>query len=168
MSSDVTVTLAGFVGTSPRLFTSESGTDYTSFRVAHTQRYHDRARGEWVDGRTTWFTVKAWRGVARNVASSLRKGDPVVVTGRLSLDEWTGPEGPRTTLVVEASALGPDLSRGEASFRPTVHRREELGPSEGPAAADASTSSPAAAEDPWEVPSPSEGEVAQPEAAVGA
>lgn len=125
MSSDVTVTLAGFVGTAPRLFTSGSGTDYTSFRVAHTQRYHDRARGEWVNGRTTWFTVKAWRGVARNVAASLRKGDPVVVAGRLSVDEWTGPEGPRMDLVVEASALGPDLTRGEASFRPTVRRRDE-------------------------------------------
>ncbi len=132
MSSDVTVTLAGFVGTNPRLFTSEHGADYTSFRVAHTHRYRDQARDEWVDGQTIWFTVKVWRGVARNVSSSLRKGDAVVVTGRLRVDEWTTPEGIRTSLVVEATALGPDLTRGEALLRRTVHRRELDGAAAGP------------------------------------
>ncbi len=125
MSSDITVTVAGFVGTTPRLFATQHGNDYTSFRVAHTRRQFDRERGEWVDGRTTWFTVKAWRAVARNVAASLRKGDPVVVSGRLTVDEWAGADGPRTDLVVEATALGPDLTRGEAQFRHTVHRRED-------------------------------------------
>ncbi|WP_123307446.1 single-stranded DNA-binding protein [Cellulomonas sp. PhB143] len=123
--SDVTVTLAGFVGTTPRLFTSQNGTAFTSFRIAATRRYLDRARGEWTDGRTLWFTVKAWRQTAENVASSLRKGDAVVVTGRLSVDEWAGAEGPRTDLVVEASALGPDLSRGTAHFAHRATRKAD-------------------------------------------
>ncbi|MBD5787219.1 single-stranded DNA-binding protein [Cellulosimicrobium terreum] len=128
MHGDVTVTLSGFVATSPTLFPSETGNDFTSFRMAQTRRYLDRERGEWVDGRTVWFTVKAWKNAARNVATSLHKGDPVVVTGRLAQDEWTGPDGaPRTSLVVEASALGPDLTLGEARFARTVHRREEVG-----------------------------------------
>jgi single-strand DNA-binding protein len=122
MGNDVTVTLAGFMGTNPKLFTSPTGNDFTSFRIASTTRYLDRTRGEWVDGRTIWFTVKAWRAMASNVAASLRKGDPVVVTGRLAVDEWTSPEGPRTNLVIEASALGPDLTRGRAQFQHTVHR----------------------------------------------
>ncbi|ARU52702.1 hypothetical protein CBR64_15875 [Cellulosimicrobium cellulans] len=127
MPGDVTVTLSGFVATTPTLFRSQSGNDFTSFRIAQTRRYLDRERGEWVDGRTLWFTVKAWKHVARNVALSLHKGDPVVVTGRLSLDEWDGPDGPRTSLVVEATALGPDLTLGEARFARTVHRREDDG-----------------------------------------
>jgi single-strand DNA-binding protein len=127
MPGDVTVTLSGFVATTPTLFRSQSGNDFTSFRIARTRRYLDRERGEWVDGRTLWFTVKAWKHVARNVALSLHKGDPVVVTGRLSLDEWDGPDGPRTSLVVEATALGPDLTLGEARFARTVHRREDDG-----------------------------------------
>ncbi|WP_431892012.1 single-stranded DNA-binding protein [Cellulosimicrobium funkei] len=125
MPGDVTVTLSGFVATTPTLFRSQSGNDFTSFRIAQTRRYLDRERGEWVDGRTLWFTVKAWKNTARNVALSLHKGDPVVVTGRLSLDEWDGPDGPRTSLVVEATALGPDLTLGEARFTRTVHRRDE-------------------------------------------
>jgi single-strand DNA-binding protein len=125
MPGDVTVTLSGFVATTPTLFRSQSGNDFTSFRIAQTRRYLDRERGEWVDGLTLWFTVKAWKNTARNVALSLHKGDPVVVTGRLSLDEWDGPDGPRTSLVVEATALGPDLTLGEARFTRTVHRRDD-------------------------------------------
>jgi single-strand DNA-binding protein len=134
MPGDVTVTLSGFVATTPTLFRSQSGNDFTSFRIAQTRRYLDRERGEWVDGRTLWFTVKAWKHVARNVALSLHKGDPVVVTGRLSLDEWDGPDGLRTSLVVEATALGPDLTLGEARFARTVHRREDDGARRGDAA----------------------------------
>ena len=125
MHGDVTVTLSGFVATTPTLFRSATGNDFTSFRIAQTRRYLDRERGEWVDGKTLWFTVKAWKNVARNVAVSLHKGDPVVVTGRLAVDEWDGPDGPRTSLVVEATALGPDLTLGEARFTRTVHRREK-------------------------------------------
>jgi single-strand DNA-binding protein len=125
MHGDVTVTLSGFVATTPTLFRSATGNDFTSFRIAQTRRYLDRERGEWVDGKTLWFTVKAWKNVARNVAVSLHKGDPVVVAGRLAVDEWDGPDGPRTSLVVEATALGPDLTLGEARFTRTVHRREK-------------------------------------------
>ncbi|SDS69538.1 single-strand DNA-binding protein [Paraoerskovia marina] len=122
---DVNVTLAGFVGTTPRLFTSQNGTPFTSFRVASTKRYLDRSSNAWVDGKTIWFTVKAWRQPATNVAESVRKGDAVVVTGRLAVDEWTADDGPRTDLVVEATALGPDLTRGTARFAHTVARRDE-------------------------------------------
>jgi len=154
MHGDVTVTLSGFVATSPTLFSSSTGTDFTSFRIAQTRRYLDRERGEWVDGRTLWFTVKAFKHVARNVATSLHKGDPVVVTGRLSVDEWTGPDGPRTSLVVEATALGHDLTLGESRFARTVHRREEtVGPAGGTDAAAADGADPAdGPEDPWRVP----------------
>lgn len=121
MSAKITVT--GWVGTQPRLFVSESGTSFTSFRLGSTKRYFDRVQDQWVDGATTWFTVKTWRTVAVNVAESLRKSDPVVVHGTLSTETWESPEGPRTTCVIEADSLGPDLARGQATFRHIVHHR---------------------------------------------
>jgi single-strand DNA-binding protein len=159
MHGDVTVTLSGFVATTPTLFTSPSGTDFTSFRIAQTRRYVDRERGEWVDGRTVWFTVKSFRHAARNVATSLHKGDPVVVTGRLSVDEWAGQDGPRTSLVVEATSLGHDLVLGESRFARTVHRRDDGGEGARGAAGgsrdagDGRTTAPGTAagdDDPWE------------------
>jgi single-strand DNA-binding protein len=120
-TNDLTVTLVGWVGTEPRHYTGATATPFTSFRMANTRRWFDRAQNAWADGRTEWFTVKVWRQSALNVASSLRKGDPVLVHGRLSTEQWESPEGPRTSLVLEALAIGPDLTYGRATFARTVH-----------------------------------------------
>jgi single-strand DNA-binding protein len=120
-TSDLTVTLVGWVGTEPKHYTGTGVTPFTSFRMANTRRYFDRAQNAWTDGRTEWFTVKVWRQSALNVASSLRKGDPVLVHGRLATEQWDGPDGQRTTLVLEALAIGPDLTYGRASFARTIH-----------------------------------------------
>ena len=92
-TSDPTLTLIGWVGTEPKHYTGASVTPFTSFRMATTRRWFDRAQNTWVDGRTEWFTVKSWRQTALNVASSLRKGDPVVVHGRFRLNEWSSENG---------------------------------------------------------------------------
>jgi len=43
----------------------------------------------------------------------LTKGDPVVVYGRLTLRSWTDKDGQaRNTYEIDASVVGPDLSRG--------------------------------------------------------
>lgn len=173
MSTDTKVTVAGWVGTQPKHFVSENGTDFTTFRLASTKRYYNRAEDRWVDGPTTWFTVKTWRTTALNVAESLRKSDPVVVHGSLSSDEWTSPEGPRTTFVIEADSLGPDLSRGQATFRHTVQTRPlgvgpdgpgQTSPDGGEHGLVADTSAPDDASsllqgsDPWTVHAPGDGD----------
>src|SRR5688500_11008744 len=86
-TNDLTVTLVGWVGTEPKHHTGASTTPCTSFRMANTRRYFDRAQNGWADGRTEWFTVKVWRQSALNVATSLRKGDPVLVHGRLATEQ---------------------------------------------------------------------------------
>ena len=141
MSTDTKVTVTGWVGTQPKHFVSESGTNFTSFRLASTKRFYNRADDAWVDGLTTWFTVKAWRSMAINIAESLRKSDPVLVHGTLTSETWESPDGPRTTIVIEADAVGPDLARGQATFRHTVHTK--VGEA-APGGADAPT-------DPWAV-----------------
>lgn len=121
MSIDTKITVSGWVGTQPRHVVTQNGTSFTVFRLGSTKRYFDRSQEAWVDGATTWYTVKSWRTAAVNVAESLRRSDPVVVHGTFATETWESPDGPRTTLVVEADALGPDLTRGQATFRHTVH-----------------------------------------------
>jgi len=151
--SEALTTLTGFVGDDPRQFVSATGTSFTTFRMATTRRFFDRTKGEWVDGQTLWFTVKSWRDMARNVAESLRKGEPVIATGVLGVDEWISPDGPRTSLVLEARAVGHDLSRGQARFARTIHRAapderdRTASAAEGPA--DAAQAEPPLADDPW-------------------
>ena len=134
------VTVVGWAATTPREITGR--VPFTSFRIATTPRYYDNSRGAWTDGHTEWLTVKVFRDVALNVAASVKKGEPVVVHGRLRTEEWESENGPRSGLVLEASALGHDLTRGRALFVRTVHAVpvEEAG--DAPAAG-------TGGEDPW-------------------
>ncbi|CAL8979672.1 Single-stranded DNA-binding protein [Cellulomonas sp. T2.31MG-18] len=134
MSTQSTLTITGWLGSDVKYSPGGDGAvPYAWFRLGATRRFYDRASGEWRDAATQWFTVKVWRHVAANVAQSLRKGDPVLVHGRFATDEWTGPDGPRTTLVIEADALGPDLTFGSSHFARTVSPGRDQTPEGAPA-----------------------------------
>ena len=86
------------------------------FRIAHNHRYRDQQSGEWTDGGTTYIDVSCWRSLAENVGFSLGKGSAVIVTGRLRSKERTlevaGSSEKRTFYEIEATTVGPVLSRG--------------------------------------------------------
>src|SRR5690606_32391744 len=111
----------------------------------------DPLTGQWRDGRTEWFTVKAFDELAENVAASLAKGTPVVVQGVLSTDTWMRDGQEQTTLVVTADLVGIDLRTGTAHFARVVRgvRLEE----EEVASAGSSRDSASDADVPsWEIP----------------
>lgn len=112
--NDLMVTAVGWAATKPKEFVG--GVPFTTFRLASTPRFYDSRQGVWVDGRTEWFTVKVFRDVALNVGFSIDKGDPVLVHGRLCTEEWQTDGGLRTGLVLEAVAIGHDLTRGRSEF----------------------------------------------------
>jgi len=120
--NELTVTVVGWVGSDPVRYTGEDGqVPFTKFRVASTPRVYDRDQDGYVDADTSWFTVKTFRHLALNVAESVRRGEPVVVHGRLRLVDWVAPDGrPRTTAELTADAVGHDLSRGTTRFMRTV------------------------------------------------
>jgi single-strand DNA-binding protein len=113
------VTFQGWVGGDVVYRETREG-NVANFRVGSTPRLRKR-NGDWVDGLTSWFSVSAWRGLAENVRDSVRKGDPVIVHGRLRTDVWKREDGElSTTYVVEAQFVGHDLSRGTSAFLRTV------------------------------------------------
>src|SRR5262245_18812619 len=87
-----------------------------SFRLASNVRRFDRTRGIWYDAETNYFTVTCWRQLADNVESSLAKGDPVVVSGRIHVRAWKNAEREGITVEIEANAVGHDMSRGTSTF----------------------------------------------------
>ena len=112
--SDTFVTFHGWVGGEVR-HRSPNGLSVATIRVAVTPRL--KRGGEWVDGETTWYSVTAWRALADNIRDSVRRGDAVIVHGRLRTETWKPEEGEGfTTLHVEASFVGHDLTRGTSSF----------------------------------------------------
>jgi single-strand DNA-binding protein len=119
MFNEAQVSLVGFVASEPNyLKVGESKIPKLTMRVGWTTRFRDSATGEWVDGNRSFVTVICWRQLAENLSTCLRRGDPVVVRGRLDVRSFTGRDGQRRTAVdVDANALGPDLNRGVAGFR---------------------------------------------------
>ncbi len=126
--SEVQVTVVGYVGTDVDYREGNGTGARARFRVGSTPRFFDQGRGTWRDLETVWVTVKAWRGLAQNVASSVRKGEPVVVVGKLRTESWTDAETGETRRreVIDATAVGHDLSRGTSAYlrrsQPTVER----------------------------------------------
>ena len=80
--------------------------------ASHGRRYY-RNIGDYVNTDPVYMSVVCWRQLGDNVMQSLRKGDSVVVMGRLTFHEWDDPNGGgrRNKYEVQATAVGPDLSR---------------------------------------------------------
>jgi single-strand DNA-binding protein len=119
MFNEAHVNLVGYVASEPNyLRVGENSIPKLTVRVCWTNRRRDSATGEWIDGNTSFVTVICWRQLAENLSACLRKGDPVLVRGRLDVRSFVGRDGVRRTAVdVDANALGPDLNRGVAGFR---------------------------------------------------
>lgn len=98
-----------------------SGLSRVSFRVASTQRRRDRDSGQWVDGHKFFVNVTFWREFAENVAASVKKGDPVVVNGRIFSRQYIKDENNHVAYEVEPDSIGHDLARGTSVF--TKRRR---------------------------------------------
>ena len=112
---ETVITVVGNVGTEPRQRVVAGGAIVADFRVASTPRRYDKSSGTWSDAGTTWYRVTCWRALAEHSTQSLKKGDRVIVTGRLDTKTWVSPQGEeRSSLEIEASAIGFDLSRGPA------------------------------------------------------
>jgi single-strand DNA-binding protein len=115
------VTVSGNVVADPQLRQTPSGVAVASFRLASTERRRDGAAGEWRDVHTSFYQVTCWRTMAQRVVGSLQKGDAIVVTGKQQVRNWQNPEGVWHTIVdIEASSIGPDLSRVGATLQRKV------------------------------------------------
>ena len=110
------ITLTGLVATTPRHLTTTEGLAITSFRLASSQRRFDRSANRWVDGETNWYTVSSFRALADNAATSISKGDRVIVSGKLRIRDWENTDRSGTTVEVEAETLGHDLCWGISTY----------------------------------------------------
>ena len=95
-----------------------SGLKVTKFRMASSGRRFDKASDGWVDTDVVYMSVNCWKQLGLNVLQSLHKGDTVVVGGRLRFREYDAPDGAgrRHAYEIEASSVGPDLSRYVGTF----------------------------------------------------
>ncbi|WP_158239345.1 MULTISPECIES: single-stranded DNA-binding protein [unclassified Brachybacterium] len=92
---------------------SVDGKPSASVRVAVTSSYRDPESGDWVDRDTEYLTVFCRGQLATNVAGCVRKGDALMISGRLYTSQWTDQDGKdRFSLTMQAEAIGHDLNAG--------------------------------------------------------
>lgn len=111
-----TITITGNIATDPEYKSTAGGVPLTKFRVASSQRRYDRQSGTWSDGETNWYSVSLFRSLADHAYASLRKGDRVLLTGRLHVRAWDNGAKQGTTVEIEAEAIGHDLLWGTSRF----------------------------------------------------
>ena len=106
-----TIVIAGNVGRDPEMRYTPSGTAVTSFSVAVNESYTNN-NGEKVK-KTVWFRVSAWGKQAEICNQYVKKGQMILVEGRLTGDQatggprvWTGQDGqPRASFEITASVV---------------------------------------------------------------
>jgi single-strand DNA-binding protein len=124
--NETRITVHGNIVSDPVQRTGRTGSIFTTFRLAHTP-YRRGADGRYYDGETSYFSVIAFSALAANSAAALRKGQPAVVEGNLTVKQYLGPDGqPRVAAEIGAQHLGHDLSWGRATFE-RVSRAAALG-----------------------------------------
>ncbi|MBW3086535.1 Single-stranded DNA-binding protein [Austwickia sp. TVS 96-490-7B] len=148
--NETQVTMVGNAVEDPVKRTTRHGDAYVTVRMASTVRRKDAASGRYVDVGTNFVTVVAFRQLAVNMAESIRKGQPLVVTGRLRVNQWRTEDKSGTSVEIDATSVGHDLSKGTTQFT-RVRPGQDHGsfPSQAPAAHSAEPwqGSPVGAED---------------------
>jgi single-strand DNA-binding protein len=126
--NDSQLTVIGNVVGDLRFMVTDSGVPLANFRIVNRPRRFDRASATWIDGEPNFYIVNCWRTLAENVGSSVGKGDPVVVTGRLRLRTWQKDENHRVVNAeIDAVSVGHDLRWGTTAFH-RVRRQEAVHP----------------------------------------
>lgn len=120
----IMASIMGAAVTDVRLSETKSGVPMAKFRIVSQPRRFDHHEQTYRDAEPSFITVVCWRTLAMHVFNSIRKGDAVMAHGKLRVREYEHEGVLRTTVELDAKALGHDLSYGISSFR--RHGRREI------------------------------------------
>ena len=99
-------TLVGHAGRNPEMRTLQSGDEVALFSLATTERFRRR---DGTEGESTeWHAIVAFGAAAEAVRKLVRRGDPVLVEGRIGTRTWTDRKGAehRTSEIVVSGPRG--------------------------------------------------------------
>jgi len=110
LAGETVITTIGTLVADPELRFIQSGAAVASFRIASTPRTLDRDSNTWKDGDPLFLSCSVWKQYAENVVESLKKGDQVIVQGRLKQRSYETKEGEKRTVVeLDVDDVGPTL-----------------------------------------------------------
>jgi single-strand DNA-binding protein len=92
MASVNKVILVGNLGADPETKYLPSGDAVSNIRIATTDKYKDKASGEWKET-TEWHRIAFFGKLAEIVTQYLKKGSAVYIEGKIRTRKWTDKEG---------------------------------------------------------------------------
>jgi single-strand DNA-binding protein len=110
------VTVSGNVVGDPVVRATRANVPFVTFRVASNVRRVDFKTGEYIDAGTNFVNVTAFRALGVNLSNSLKKGEPVIVYGRMRINQWVNGERSGTSVEIDAYNVGHDLTWGQSKF----------------------------------------------------
>jgi single-strand DNA-binding protein len=88
------IIIEGNLGSDPELRALKDEV-LASFSLAHTP--YKKVNGQYEDGETIWFRVTFWNSKSDAVLENLKKGDRIVVMGKLNQSTYKTKEGETKT-----------------------------------------------------------------------
>ncbi len=124
------VTVSGNVVGDPVARLTKADVPFVTFRVASNVRRVNFKTGEYIDAGTNFVNVTAFRSLGVNLANSLKKGEPVIVYGRMRINQWDNGERSGTTVEIDAYNVGHDLTWGQSEFtkvaKPQLNQNDRM------------------------------------------
>ncbi|MEO8518130.1 MAG: single-stranded DNA-binding protein [Dermatophilaceae bacterium] len=128
------VTVSGNVVGDPVARLTKAEVPFVTFRVASNVRRVNFKTGEYIDAGTNFVNVTAFRALGINLANSLKKGEPVIVYGRMRINQWVNGEKSGTTVEIDAYNVGHDLTWGQSTFtkvtKPQLNQNDRMADSQ--------------------------------------
>lgn len=126
MASVNKVILVGNLGADPEVRYLPSGDAVANIRLATTDRYKDKASGEFKE-MTEWHRVAFFGRLAEIVSEYLKKGSSVYIEGRIRTRKWQGQDGQdrySTEIVADQMQMrAADSTRWMTIFRSEPRKR---------------------------------------------
>ncbi len=120
------ITLSGNLIEDPVSMVFNTGSFLTRLRLASSRRVRTDSvdtsgNNMWADTDTLYIDVECWGQLAVNTNASLRKGMPIIVSGRLVSEKWTDKENvTRYKHIIKANQIALELSRHQVASRSTA------------------------------------------------
>lgn len=109
MAAGNEVTVVGNATREPELRFTAGGAAVASFGIAVNRRWQNKQTNEWEE-EVSFFDITCWQDLAENVATSVTKGQRVVVNGRLEQRSWEQEDGTKRSKVeIIADEVAPSL-----------------------------------------------------------
>ena len=109
-----TITAQGNLVFEPEFQVTASGISRCKLRIACNERKKNQDN-TWSDGDTSYFDIVLWRGLAEAAADQFKKGQPILVVGKVRVSKYEDKNGiERTAVEITADEIAAVVKANKA------------------------------------------------------